>query len=129
MELKMLEKLRNIVRDANQIRGLKALYEAKTANPHCDKYGPVFGVSFECLTGYDGDSGRSIPFSVADADAVRNAFQLALNEHKWLILETMADYLMEEANSLRSYAESEIADAHILLDLVRKEAEAPCTTE
>lgn len=43
MELKMLEKLQNIVRDANQIRGLKAWYEA---NPHRDKCGPVFGVYF-----------------------------------------------------------------------------------
>lgn len=141
MELKMLEKMRNIVRDANRIRGLKAWFEEKTADSACDKYGAAFcgdsrfavfdvgEVFFDCHTGYYGNSGCSRPFSVADPDAVRKAFRFALNEHKWLILETMADYLMDGANEFRKSAELEIKEAQALLDSVRKEAEAPCTTE
>lgn len=141
MDFKSLDKLRNIVRDANGIRGLKAWYEDKTSVSTCDKHGAAFcgdkrfavfeagEVFFDCYTGYYGDSGCSRPFSVADPDAVKKAFRLALNEHKWLLLETMADYLMEEANSLRLSAELEIRGAQDLLDAVKKEAEAPCTTE
>ena len=141
MELKMLEKLQNIVRDANRIRGLKAWYEDKTSVSTCDKHGAAFcgdkrfavfeagEVFFDCHTGYYGNSGCSRPFSVADPDAVKKAFRFALNEHKWLILETMADYLMKGANEFRRSAELEIKGAQELLELVRKEAEAPCTTE
>ena len=135
MDFKALEKLRNIVLDANRIRGLKAWYEDKTSISTCDKYGAAFcvdkrfavfdagSVSFDCYVGYYGNSSCSEPFSVADPDAARNAFRRALNKHKWLILETMADYLMEDANRLRSYAESEVAGAQAMLDSVRKETE------
>jgi len=146
MDFKSLEKLRNIVRDANRIRGLKAWYEDMTSvsiygNSSCDKHGAAFcvdkrfavfdagSVSFDCYVGYYWNSSCSKPFSVADPDAAKNAFLRALNKHKWLILETMADYLMEEANELRKSAELEIKEAQALLDSVRKEAEAPCTTE
>ena len=140
MDFKSLDKLRNIVRDANRIRGLKAWYEDRTSvsiygNSSCDKHGAAFcvdkrfavfdagPVSFDCYVGYYGNSSCSEPFSVADPDAAKNAFRRALNKHKWLILETMADYLMEDANRLRSYAESEIAGAQAMLDSVRKETE------
>jgi len=140
MDFRSLEKLRNIVRDANRIRGLKAWYEGKTSisaygNSSCDKHDAAFcvdkrfavfdagSVSFDCYVGYYGNSSCSSPFSVADQDAARKAFRSALNKHKWLILETMADYLMEEANRLRSYAESEIAGVQELLEAVQKETE------
>jgi len=135
MTLERLEKLRKIVRDASRIRGLKAWYEDKISISTCDKYGAAFcgdksfevfnagEVFFDCYTGYYGNSGCSRPFSVADPDASKKAFRLAINKHKWLILETMADYLMGEANSIRQSAELEIKEAQELLESVQKEAE------
>lgn len=134
MDCKSLEKLRNIVQDATRIRGLKAWYEDKTTISTCDKYAAAFcgdsrfavfdagNVFFDCHVGYYGNSSCSRPFSVADPDAAKKAFRRALNEHKWLLLETMADYLMEEANGIRQLAELEIKAAQELLESVRQEA-------
>lgn len=134
MDCKSLEKLRDIVQDATRIRGLKEWYDDKTTISTCDKHGAAFcgdkrfevfhagEVFFDCHVGYYGNSSCSTPFSVADQDAAKKAFRRALNEHKWLILETMADYLMEEANELRTSAELEIKEAQELLESVRKEA-------
>ena len=136
MDCKSLEKLRNIVYDATRIRGLKAWYEDKTTISTCDKYAAAFcgdkrfavfevgEVFFDCHVGYYGDSACSKPFLVTDPDAVKTAFRRALNEHKWLLLETMADYLMEEASGIRQSAELEIKAAQELLDSVRQEVEA-----
>jgi len=141
MDFKSLDKLRNIVRDANRIRGLKAWYEDKTSISTCDKHGAAFcgdsrfavfdvgEVFFDCHVGYYGNSSCSRPFSVADQDAARTAFRRALNEHKWLLLETMGGCLMKQADELRTSAELEIKEAQELLESVRKEAESPRTTE
>ncbi len=138
MKIEQLVKLKNIVRDANRIRGLKAWYEDKTTISTCDKYDAAFcvdnrfsvfdvgNVSFDCYEGYYGNSACSRPFSVADQDAVKRAFRLAINEHKWLILETMADCLMKQANELRTSAELEIKEAQELLESVRKESDLSC---
>jgi len=86
-------------------------------------------VSFDCYVGYYGNSSCSEPFSVSEPDSVKKAFLLTINKHKWEILNEMADHLMSEADALRDSAEVEIADVQALLDSIRKEAEAPCTTE
>ena len=134
MDCKSLEKLRDIVQDATRIRGLKEWYDDKTTISTCDKHGAAFcgdkrfevfhagEVFFGCYVGYYGNSSCSAPFSVADPDAAKKAFRRALNEHKWLLLETMADYLMEEASGIRQSAELEIKAAQELLDSVEKEA-------
>jgi uncharacterized ParB-like nuclease family protein len=141
MNVKAIEKLQRIVGDANKIRGLKAWYEHKTMISTCDKRDAAFcvddrfavfdacRVTFDCYTGYYGNSGCSRPFSVSEPDSVKKAFLLTINKHKWEILNEMADHLMSEADALRDSAEVEIADVQALLDSIRKEAEAPCTFE
>lgn len=141
MQLKTLEKMRNIVRDATRIRDLKEWFDKKKAEPSCDKLDAGFcidnrfalfdlgSISFDCYVGYFGNSSCSRPFTAEDPDAVRKAFKLAVNTHKWLLLKTMSDYLMAQAEAYRDQAEKEIAEAQALLIAVKKEAENPCITE
>ncbi len=134
MQGEAVDRMKSLVHDAQVIRGLREWYERETSSGECWEYEASFGmgpqvygigdvvpVQFSCVVQHPGGTAR--PPRVQSASAVASAFLRALNEHKWLILETMADYLLEDAGGAVLEVEKEVAGAQALLDSVRKETE------
>jgi hypothetical protein len=124
-----INEIQNLKLNANKLRSILPKYAKERENSSCDKYACSFGgddrfsvfktcVFLDCHTGYYGDSSCGTLVTVDNAMATR-ALNAALNKHKALILDSMAEALESEAQKLIGDAEAELKKIQDLLDSVR----------
>lgn len=134
-DLASMQRIKALLHHANGAATVHDQFAAAIADPNCDKHNIGFNVdsrfsafsvtvSFDCLTGYYGNSSCST-FWRADKGVIGKAFIKALNIHQRELLATTARVLREEAVALTDKARAEV-DA---LQAVLNELEAPSTSD
>ncbi len=127
-DMKAVDRIKTLRREASAIGGFHAMYSAKYASDsNCDKKGYGFKeddrfaaftitAKFSSWAGYYGNSSCGKILSVYDTATVEAAFVKALNFHQKELFATAARLMREEAAGLTEQASKEIADLRSMLE-------------